>query len=142
MSLSLGEPQTTDASVVQTSSALVVHSTVEEPPSKKLRVIVEIPTIPSSVPLNSIKPIIVDNIPFEQIFANLFSSGASQYSLAFPPKMADKGKGIAQTSDDDTMKQIMSFIEERGLAPSLPNLQHFKAVGELPMTIEEAKLQM
>ncbi|GKE05978.1 hypothetical protein Tco_1397996, partial [Tanacetum coccineum] len=68
---------------------------VEEPPSKKFKVVVEIPTIPSSVPMNSIKPIIVDNIPFKQFFANLFSSGASQYSLAFPPKMADKGKGIA-----------------------------------------------
>ncbi|GJW87598.1 hypothetical protein Tco_0162938 [Tanacetum coccineum] len=65
------EPQTADASDGQNSSALVVHSTTKEPPSKIPKVVMEIPTIPSLVPLNSIKPITVDNIPFEQLFANL-----------------------------------------------------------------------
>ncbi|GJY59882.1 hypothetical protein Tco_0459774 [Tanacetum coccineum] len=69
-------------------------------------------------------------------------SGVSQYSLIPPPEKADKGKGIAQTSDDDTLKQIMPFIDEGGSAPSLTNLQHFKAARELPMTLEEAKLHM
>ncbi|GKA52896.1 hypothetical protein Tco_0746211 [Tanacetum coccineum] len=78
------EPQTADASDGQNSSALVVHSTTKEPPSKIPKVVMEIPTIPSLVPLNSIKPITVDNIPFEQLFANLFSSGASQYT-PIPP---------------------------------------------------------
>ncbi|GJU89191.1 hypothetical protein Tco_1301614 [Tanacetum coccineum] len=51
------EPQTTEASVGQNSSALVVHSTDEiheQPPSKKLKVVMEIPSIPNPVPLKSI----------------------------------------------------------------------------------------
>ncbi|GJT00847.1 hypothetical protein Tco_0822016 [Tanacetum coccineum] len=53
--------------------------------------------------------------------------GASQYYPIPHPEMADKGKGIAQTSDDDVLKQILPFIEEGGSALSLSSLQHFRA---------------
>nr|GEW03679.1 zf-CCHC domain-containing protein/UBN2 domain-containing protein [Tanacetum cinerariifolium] len=62
----------------------------------------------SDVPLNSIKPITIESIPFEQFSSNLFSSGASEYSPIPPSKMVDKGNGIAQTFDDDTLKVCKS----------------------------------
>ncbi|GKC38524.1 hypothetical protein Tco_1050908 [Tanacetum coccineum] len=105
-----GEQQSSDASDGQKSSALVVHSTDEKPPSKKLKVVNAIPSIPNLVPLNSIRPIIFDSIPFAQFSANLFESNPSKYSSIPPPKMADKGKGIAQTSNDDALKQILPFM--------------------------------
>ncbi|GKA59779.1 hypothetical protein Tco_0759092 [Tanacetum coccineum] len=55
--------------------------------------------------------------------------GASQYSPIPPPEMADKGKGIAQTSDDDVLKQILPFIEEGGSTLSLSSLQNFRVTG-------------
>nr|GFC01931.1 hypothetical protein [Tanacetum cinerariifolium] len=36
----------------------------------------------------------------------------------------------------------MPYMEERGSAPDLPNLHHFRAARERSVTIEEAKLQM
>ncbi|GJS84603.1 hypothetical protein Tco_0751144 [Tanacetum coccineum] len=65
-----------------------------------------------------------------------------EYSPIPPSNVAYKGKGIAQTSNDDILKQIMPYMEEGGSAPSLPNIQNFKAYGDRPMTLEEAKLQM
>ncbi|GKA39690.1 hypothetical protein Tco_0732241, partial [Tanacetum coccineum] len=41
-----------------------------------------------------------------------------------------------------TLKQILPFMEERRSSPSLSKLQHFRVVRDLPMTLEEAKLQM
>ncbi|GJZ05368.1 hypothetical protein Tco_0538643 [Tanacetum coccineum] len=136
-----GKPQATDTLVSQTSTALVVHSTIEEPPTIRLKVVMEIPSIPTPTPLKSIKPIIIDNIPFEQFIANMFNSSSSEYSPT-PPRMIDKGKGVAQTSDDDMIKQVMPFMKEGRSAPSLVNLQHFRAVGDFPMNLEEEKLQM
>ncbi|GJU60740.1 hypothetical protein Tco_1238506 [Tanacetum coccineum] len=56
--------------------------------------------------------------------------------------MVEKGKGIAQTPNDDALKQIMSFMEEGGSAPSLSSLKHFRTVEEGSMTLKEAKLQL
>nr|GEW77925.1 hypothetical protein [Tanacetum cinerariifolium] len=108
------EPQATDTLVSQNSTALVVHSATKEPPSKRLKVVIEIPNIPTLVPLNSINPITVDNILFDQSTTNLFSSSESQYSPTPLLRMADKGKGIAKTFDDDIIKQVMSFMKEGG----------------------------
>ncbi|GKF26114.1 hypothetical protein Tco_0082008, partial [Tanacetum coccineum] len=94
-----GEPQTTEASVGQNSSALVVHSTDEiheQLLSKKLKVVMEIP---------------------------------------------NKGNVIAQSTDDDALKEITPYINKGGSTPSLSSL-HFKAAGTLPMTIEGAQLQL
>ncbi|GJY14087.1 hypothetical protein Tco_0383396 [Tanacetum coccineum] len=66
------EPQPTTSSDGQDTLALVVQSTDEqheEPPTKRLKVVTDIPTILTPVPLNSFKPTIVDNIPFEQFSA-------------------------------------------------------------------------
>ncbi|GJS09607.1 hypothetical protein Tco_0366403 [Tanacetum coccineum] len=41
-------------------------------------------------------------------------SRASQYYSIPPTKMANKGNGISQTTDDDTLKQIMPLMEEGG----------------------------
>ncbi|GJV98980.1 hypothetical protein Tco_1554232 [Tanacetum coccineum] len=101
--------------------------------------------IPAPTLLNTFRPVTINNIPYEQLTANLFKSMSSVYSLVPPSKVADKGNGIAQTSNDDILKQVMPFMEEGGLAPNLPNLpniHHFKAVGEGPMTLEESKIQM
>nr|GEV48242.1 hypothetical protein [Tanacetum cinerariifolium] len=49
-------------------------------------------------------------------------SSLFEYSRTLSSRMADKGKGIAQTSDGDKMKQVMPFMEEGGSTPSLANL--------------------
>ncbi|GJT94271.1 retrovirus-related pol polyprotein from transposon TNT 1-94 [Tanacetum coccineum] len=107
-----------------------------EPAMEKPKVVIDIP-IPALTPLNSI----IDNIPYEQFTINLFSSGSSEFSPTPPPSMVDKGKGIAQTSDDDQQK-LLSYMEEGGLTPTLLNLHQFRIAGEGPLTLEEAKLQM
>ncbi|GKC19562.1 hypothetical protein Tco_1021712 [Tanacetum coccineum] len=78
----------------------------------------------------------------ESSIADDTQSNEVHYSPIPPSKVADKGKVIAQTFDDDTLKQVMPFIKEKGLAHSLPNLQQFTAARDRPMTIEEAKLEM
>ncbi|GJT17055.1 hypothetical protein Tco_0875761 [Tanacetum coccineum] len=63
------------ASDDQTSLALVVHPTAEiheELPRKRIKVVMEIPTIPTLVLLNSIRPTIFDSIHYDQFIANLF----------------------------------------------------------------------
>ncbi|GJY40266.1 hypothetical protein Tco_0427536 [Tanacetum coccineum] len=86
------------------SSALVVHSAYVEPPTKKVKLFVDYP-IPSLTLLNTFKPIIIDRIPYEQYTANLFNSGSSEYSLIPSSKVANKGKGITQTYDDDILNK-------------------------------------
>ncbi|GJY65048.1 hypothetical protein Tco_0466508, partial [Tanacetum coccineum] len=56
--LALGEQQSSDASDGPNSSPFVVHSTDEEPTRKKLKVVMEIPSIPNPILLNSIRPIL------------------------------------------------------------------------------------
>nr|GEV68335.1 hypothetical protein [Tanacetum cinerariifolium] len=75
--------------------ALVIHSSKEEPPAKKLKVVLEDYSIPSPTTLNSVKPSIIDNIPFEQFTTNLFSSRSFKFSPTPPPKVSNKGNGIA-----------------------------------------------
>ncbi|GKC69143.1 hypothetical protein Tco_1115026 [Tanacetum coccineum] len=140
--LALGEQQSSNASTGQMSSFLVVHSGYAKTPTKKLKIVMDIPSILAPTPFNMFKRVTIDSIPFEQYIANLFSSGSSKYSPIPPFNVADKGKGIAQTSNDDILKQIMPYMEEGGSAPSLPNIQNFKAYGDRPMTLEEAKLHM
>ncbi|GJV86647.1 hypothetical protein Tco_1530585 [Tanacetum coccineum] len=69
-------------------------------------------------------------------------SESSEYSLVPPSKVDDKGKGISQNSNDDILKQVMTYMEEGRSTPNLPNLHHFRAAGDGPMTLEEAKLQI
>ncbi|GJV97296.1 hypothetical protein Tco_1548873 [Tanacetum coccineum] len=71
-----------------------------------------------------------------------FSSRSPEYSLIPPSKVADKGNGIPKTSNDDILKQVLPYMEEGGSAPNLTNLHQFRTVGEGPLTLEEAKLQM
>ncbi|GKB13581.1 hypothetical protein Tco_0847504 [Tanacetum coccineum] len=78
----------------QMSSALVVHSSNEDSPAKKLKVFLDYP-IPAPTPLNTVSPITFENIPFEQFTTNLFSSISSEFSSIPPSNIADKGKGIA-----------------------------------------------
>ncbi|GJW80162.1 hypothetical protein Tco_0144137 [Tanacetum coccineum] len=126
--------------VVQTSTALLIYSS-EEPPVKKPKVVLDNFHIPSPTPLNSIRPsIIINNILCDQFTANLFSSGSSDLSPTPPPKVVDKGKGIA--SEDDQMKQLMPFMGQGWSALKISNLHQFSAVGEGPLSIEKAKAQM
>ncbi|GKE06643.1 hypothetical protein Tco_1398661, partial [Tanacetum coccineum] len=122
----------------QMSSALVVHSSVDEPPVKKLKVVLEDIPIPSPTPVNSVRPNIINNIPYDQYTANLFISGSFDFSLTLPPKVADKGNDIAQTFEDDQLKQLLPFMDEGGSVPKLPNLQQFSTSGEGQMTLEDA----
>ncbi|GJQ91786.1 retrovirus-related pol polyprotein from transposon TNT 1-94 [Tanacetum coccineum] len=87
-------------------------------------------------------PITFERIHFEQFIANLFSSSSSKFSPTPPPKMANKGKGIAQSYGGDKLKQLMPFMEEGGFAPGPQNLHQFSTAGEGPLTLEEAKFQM
>ncbi|GKG63396.1 hypothetical protein Tco_0640891, partial [Tanacetum coccineum] len=48
------------------SSALFIYSSDEEPPAKKFKVVLEEYLVPSPTPLNSIRPIVIDNIPYEK----------------------------------------------------------------------------
>ncbi|GKA21604.1 hypothetical protein Tco_0701593 [Tanacetum coccineum] len=97
-----------------TSSALVIHSACAKPPTKKLKVVMDIPNIPTLTPLNTFKLITIDSILIDQYIASLFSLGLSDYAIH----------------------------KKGGSAPSLPNLQHFRAVRDRPMTMEDSKLQM
>ncbi|GJW04354.1 hypothetical protein Tco_1563210 [Tanacetum coccineum] len=85
----------TNAQGEQMLSALVIHSSDEEPPTKKFKVVLEDYPIPYLTPLNSVRPAVIDNIPYEQFTANLFSSGSSKFYHTPPLKVSDKGKGIA-----------------------------------------------
>ncbi|GKE02522.1 hypothetical protein Tco_1390505 [Tanacetum coccineum] len=117
---------------------MLVQSTAEqheEPPTKKMKFGMDIHTIPTPLPLNSIKLTIFDSIPFEQFSTNLFGSGPSQYTLIPPQNKAAKGKGIDQSYDDDDLKKIMPYMEERGSTLNLSSLKHFRTVDEGPMTI-------
>ncbi|GJW82558.1 hypothetical protein Tco_0146533 [Tanacetum coccineum] len=87
-------------------------------------------------------PFVIDDTPFEQYTTDLFSSGSSEFSLTLPPKVSDKGRGIAQTFKDDQLEQLLSLMEEGGSAPKLSNLHQFRTDSEGPLTLEEAKLQM
>ncbi|GJZ25445.1 retrovirus-related pol polyprotein from transposon TNT 1-94 [Tanacetum coccineum] len=87
-------------------------------------------------------PVIIDNIPFEQFSANLFYSSSFEFTPTPPPKVGDKGKGKAQVSDDDQMKQVMSLMDKGGSAPSFSNLYQFRATSECPLTLEDDKLQI
>nr|GEV43629.1 hypothetical protein [Tanacetum cinerariifolium] len=115
-----GEQQSSNASM----DALLVHLSNEEPPAKKLRVVLDYLILALTL-LNTVSPFTFDNIPFEQFTVNLFSSSSSTFSSIPPPSMTDKEKGISQTFDDDKLKQIMPFLKEGGSAPSLPNIHQF-----------------
>nr|GEW97233.1 putative ribonuclease H-like domain-containing protein [Tanacetum cinerariifolium] len=121
-----GEQQPSKASPSQMSSTLVVHSAYAEPPTKKVKLLLDY-HIPTPTLLNTFKPIIIDSIPYELYTANLFSSRSFEYSLVPSSKVVDKGKGIAQTFNDDILKQVMPFMKEGGSAPNLPKLHHFRA---------------
>ncbi|GJU15135.1 hypothetical protein Tco_1143101 [Tanacetum coccineum] len=134
------QPKSADASDDQTSLALVVHPTAEiheELPRKRIKVVMEIPTITTLVLLNSIRPTIFDSMHYDQFIANLFGSCLSQYTLINPLKMDDKEKGISQSTNDDALKKIMSFMKEGLSAPSLSSLKYFRIAEEGPMTIKE-----
>ncbi|GJX98736.1 hypothetical protein Tco_0355755 [Tanacetum coccineum] len=136
----IGEQESSDQ-VAHTSIALVIHLS-EEPLVKKLKFVLDDIPIPSPTPLKSIRLTIIDNIPYEQFLENLFISSHSEFSPTPPPKMADKGKCKAQVSVDDQIKKIMPLMDEGGSAPSFSNLNQFKTVGEGPLTLKEAKLQI
>ncbi|GJY25882.1 hypothetical protein Tco_0400608, partial [Tanacetum coccineum] len=56
--------------------------------------------------------------------------------------MADKGKGIAQSSNEDSLKMIMPIMEQGGSTPNLSILKQFRTYEEGPMTIEEVAFQL
>ncbi|GKA64390.1 hypothetical protein Tco_0763996 [Tanacetum coccineum] len=97
-----GEPQTSGSSADTNPLAMLVHSDakVEEPATKKLKVMLDIPThIPAPIPLNSMGPTMFNNMPYDQFNAQLFNSGHSHYT-PIPLSRADKGKGITTPSDE------------------------------------------
>ncbi|GJX12935.1 hypothetical protein Tco_0204693 [Tanacetum coccineum] len=96
------------------SLALVIHSSNEEPQAKKLKVVLEDILIPSPTPLNSFRPTIIDNIPYEQFIANLFNSGSFEFSPA-PPRMYDKE--IKRLVDLKAMKEKFEKKLKRVLTP-------------------------
>ncbi|GJS46236.1 hypothetical protein Tco_0596357 [Tanacetum coccineum] len=96
------------------SFAIVIHSSTDEPPVKKLKFALEDIPIHSPTPLNLVRPTIINNIPYEQF----------------------------TTFEDGQMKQLMPFLEQGGSAPKISNIHQFSTAGECPLTIEEAKAQM
>nr|GEV22158.1 hypothetical protein [Tanacetum cinerariifolium] len=136
----VGEKQSSDPEP-PTSSALLVYSDFVKPQAKKHKVVINI-HIPVPTPLNSIRPVTFKNVPFEQFTAYLFGSSSFEFSPTPSLRMADKGNGVAQTSDDDQLNQIMPLMEEGGSTPKLPNLHQFNIVGEGSLTLEESMLQM
>ncbi|GJV56825.1 hypothetical protein Tco_1457830 [Tanacetum coccineum] len=134
------------------STTLVVHSskekgseekpTKDEPPFKKLRILVPNPKIPSSTPLKSlipqgIRPPIVINMPLDQFTNSLFNTTSSEFSPT--PFKDDKGKGVA--SEEGPLKKLILLIDEGGSAPKLLNLKQFSLFGK-KMTLEETKAHM
>ncbi|GJR19283.1 hypothetical protein Tco_0967810 [Tanacetum coccineum] len=130
------------------STAMVVQTSEEEPPVKKIKFNMPeyVPdfTIPSPTPLNSVMsqnirpPVIINNILFEQYTTNLFSSSSSEFSLIPPPKITDdKGKGKAD--EDDSTKKLIPLLEESRSSLKLLNLNQFSASREGQMSIEEFK---
>ncbi|GJY18170.1 hypothetical protein Tco_0389661 [Tanacetum coccineum] len=95
----------------QMSFALVVHSSNEEPPTKKRKVVMDIP-IPTPTRLNIFMFVTIDSIPYEQYTKNLFSLSSFEFSPISPSNMADKGKGIAQTFNDDKLNQEVKRLAD------------------------------
>ncbi|GJS31988.1 hypothetical protein Tco_0492608 [Tanacetum coccineum] len=124
------------------STTLVIQSS-EEPPTKKLKFVLEDFPIPTLSPLNSIKPpVIINNIPFDQYIANLFSLGPFDFSPTLPPKVADKGIGIAQeTSKDDQMKQLLPILEQGGSAPKISNLINLAPLEKVILPLKKLMLR-
>ncbi|GJV80127.1 hypothetical protein Tco_1515997 [Tanacetum coccineum] len=96
--------------------ALVIHSSNEEPPTKKFKVVLEDIPIPSLTPLNTYRPTTINNIPYERFTTNLFSSSSFEFSPTPPPK--------------------------GGSAPKLSNLLQLRTAEEGPLNLKDAKLQM
>nr|GEU88701.1 hypothetical protein [Tanacetum cinerariifolium] len=59
-----------------------------------------------------------------------YTTCPSQYTPTPPPDKADKGNGIAQSTYDNALKEIMPFMEEGGSTPNLSNLKHFRTAKE------------
>ncbi|GKA26734.1 hypothetical protein Tco_0712843 [Tanacetum coccineum] len=131
------------------STALVVQSSEEKPPVKKVKLFVLEFIIISLTPLNSIMPleirplVIINNIPFDQCTTNLFSLSSSKFFSNSSLIVANKGKDeIQETSNNDKLNQLMPFMDEGGLAPKMPNLQQFGTSTENQITIKDVKAQM
>nr|GEW07496.1 hypothetical protein [Tanacetum cinerariifolium] len=110
------EPMTTkkvsiNAQGEQMLSALVMHS-ADEPPVKKLKVVLDDIYIPSPTPVNSIRPTIIDNILYEQFAENLFSSGGSVLKLPNLQQFSPSREGQMTLKDAKTqMKEIKRLAE-------------------------------
>ncbi|GJY18707.1 hypothetical protein Tco_0390198 [Tanacetum coccineum] len=115
---------------VNEESALVLHASVEksleennsekivsddEPPVKKLKLLIPTSSIPSPTPLNLIKPD-VTKMTMKQFTKHLSKTTSSIFSPSpprepTPPKDESKGKGI---TTEEPLKDIMPFMEEGG----------------------------
>nr|GEX37698.1 hypothetical protein [Tanacetum cinerariifolium] len=136
------EPQTSGSSVNINPLAMVVHSTAkpktEEPPLKKLRVMIDVPAL---TPLNSMGPVTFHNVPYVQFTAQLFSSGHPGHSTTIHPAITrspSKGKSIVTLPDESTLKTFTPLLEQGTSTPHLFVLTNFRTPGQRPLTIEEA----
>ncbi|GJV48111.1 retrovirus-related pol polyprotein from transposon TNT 1-94 [Tanacetum coccineum] len=100
----------------------------DEPPFKRPRFEI-LEEIPSQNPLRSIMP---------QIKTPIVINMPLNHDL-IPSKHADKGKAIA--TEEDTIKELMPFLEKGGSAPNLSNLDLF-SIYRRQMTVEEVKAQI
>ncbi|GKC08188.1 hypothetical protein Tco_0999798 [Tanacetum coccineum] len=126
---------------------MVVHSSakvvpeVEDPSTKKLKVMMDIPNL---VSLNFMGPITFNNVSFEQFAAQLSSSGQPKNLSTVHPTMTrspsskiDKGKGITTPSDESALKTSMPLMQQGGSTPNLSIRKRFRTTNDPPLTIQE-----
>ncbi|GKE81323.1 hypothetical protein Tco_1551323, partial [Tanacetum coccineum] len=122
--------------------------TDDEPPAKKLKFLIPSSSIPSPTPLKSIMPeppkyTEAVKMTLAQFTEHLSKTTSSIFSPTPPreptsPRDESKGKGI---STEETLKDIMPFIEEGGSVPKMPKTKSFTtSVG--PLSQEEFNAQI
>ncbi|GJV68593.1 hypothetical protein Tco_1484102 [Tanacetum coccineum] len=93
----------------------------DEPPTKKLRVLIPTPEIPKPMPLSSIIPKhlqkhLEQNLSVKQFTDQLFNTTSSSFAPSLlrepsPPRDPSKGKGV---STEEPIKELIPYIEEGG----------------------------
>ncbi|GKB66092.1 hypothetical protein Tco_0927504 [Tanacetum coccineum] len=97
----------------------------DEPPTKRLKVLIPTPT-----PLRSIHP-----GPITNPTPRVLTPPRDQT----PPRDEKKGKDIV--TKEEPLKQLIPLLEQGGSDPKMLNLQQFSIAGK-KMTMEEAKKQL
>nr|GEU42796.1 retrovirus-related Pol polyprotein from transposon TNT 1-94 [Tanacetum cinerariifolium] len=130
------------------NALIKMESTSEEPPTKKLKSVLEDFTIPSPTLLNTFRPLVIRPLVIidKSLLSNIHQTFSAQDPLItllfLPQRLLIKKRDKSQVSNDDQLKKLMPFMDEGESLPKFLNLHQFGTSGEGQMTSEEAKAQI